>query len=229
MPWEKRSRDLHRPEGPGDDPLASNAPGEAEALDIAILREPDPRVRLNRLIDEDPFGVTARVSRRIRERALFVNPVQSTLHTMGRLAIAAGRLASGTRGPDGRVSIDGPIDAWVEAAIDITLDSMVEGQREEESRGRPYAAVDARYYAELARAVQVAPGEGRLVCVALNDLGEATRRTFHGIVVQGIAVDDWADRNGTRPKQVHRVLQEVSWEVLGALKEARRRKRRPRR
>lgn len=214
---------------PGDEPLDSLKQGEARAQRSVperapdyelpeVLRDSDPRVILNRLIDEDPFELSSRCARKAREEAVLLHTERLILNTMARIAIGAGSYAGNE-----------PIGEWVEIAIEVSIDDMLDEQRDEERRGLPVIdSPDADFYAQFAAIVGVDLPDSRLACAVLNGLSDDHRQAFHAVIVQGLPPEAWAEENGMQPQRVHEMLREVGLKVQAAVTKrlkARRRKR----
>ena len=214
---------------PGDEPLDSlkkgepraPRPGPQRAPDYElpeILRDSDPRVILNRLIDEDPFELSSRCARRVREEAVLLNTERLILNTMARIAIGAGSYSGAE-----------PIGEWVEIAIEISIDDMLDEQRDEERRGLPVIdSPDASFYAQFGAIVGVDTPDSRLACAILNGMSDDHREAFHAVIIQGLTPEAWAEENEMQPQQVHDLLREVGLKVNAAMtkrRKARRRKR----
>jgi len=107
---------------PGDEPLDSLKKGEARAQRPGperapdyelpeVLRDGDPRVILNRLIDEDPFELSSRCARRVREEAVLLHTERLILSAMAVLPCRS--LAR----PASRVAVAGDRDAAVQLGV----------------------------------------------------------------------------------------------------------------
>lgn len=181
-----------------------------------ILRESDPRVILNRLVDEDPFEISARCARRMREEAVLLPPERLILNTMARIAIGAGSYS-------GKETLE----EWVEVAIEISIDALLEEQRDEERTGVPVKdSPDAAFYVEFAAIVGVDVPDGRLACALFNGMSDDHREAFHAVIIQGLSPEAWAEENGMRPQQVHDLLREVGLKVNAAVTKRRKARRR---
>jgi len=203
---------------PASQPLQDE---EAPEFEIpAVLQLDEPRDILIRLSEEDPFELRARVPRRCRERAVLLPSTRLVMMTMARMAIAA-------------KSYDGsyPIDEWVETAIDVSLDDMLEEQREEERRGLPVQdSPDALFYHELAEIFICPVVDARMACATLNGLSEDHRHAFHACIAQGLQPAAYARVIDASIARVERLLREVGIEVQTRLvKRHKARKRRNRR
>jgi hypothetical protein len=201
-------------------PASPPPDAEAPRFEIpAVLQLDEPRDILIRLTEEDPFELCARVPRCCRERAVLLPATRLVMMTMARMAIGAKSYTGA-----------GPIEDWVESAIRVSLDDMLEEQREEERRGLPVReSPDAAIYQELAEIFRCPDVDARMACATLNGLSEAHRRAFHAVIAQGIPIPSWADECGASIARVERLLREVGIEVQARLVKRHKARRRNRR
>jgi len=121
---------------------------------------------------KDPRDLVRQVAARLRQRALLLDPERGYLCTLARIAMYRGQF-------DAHV----PLEEWMSARIDETLEDLLVRDREDEragvSIGKPYQS----RYEYLIDALGILPEKARLACIMINQLDDSRRRVFFEAIV----------------------------------------------
>jgi DNA-directed RNA polymerase specialized sigma24 family protein len=130
-----------------------------------------PRKVLARILPNDPLDLRQRVAAGLDRRALALDPDESHLAALARVAHAA-------PGWGGGEPLGGWLDRQVDAALDDLLREEAHAVREGEAVGQGPSVLR-----DLARPLEVGPEQLRAACTALNQRPTVERRAFVRIVL----------------------------------------------
>jgi DNA-directed RNA polymerase specialized sigma24 family protein len=198
MASQDLKRTLERMEAPGAGARESgaDAPSSTQPKKIhwkQLLSGASPREVLARIMNGDPLEVRARVSARLRERALLFDVDRVLLRSFARTA----RFAVRYRG-------DPPLDAWLASMVDEALADLLREDAEAERENAPLDERQHSVYCALARPLGLDPTRMRGVCSTFNALPDEERRAFHAFVIEGASLDDLARARSLSASEVAR-------------------------
>ena len=143
-----------------------------------------PRKVLARILPGDPLGLRQRVATGLDRRSLALDPDESHLAALARVAHAASRWSGAE-----------PLAGWLDRQVDAALDDRM---REEAHAVRDGAAVGEgpSVLRDLARPLEVGPEQLRAACAALNQRPTVERRAFVRVVLDREDPEDAARAEG---------------------------------
>ena len=153
-----------------NDPFLRNRHEEAEQL-LDILADPSFQETLREFRLEDPRRLVRRNARRLRERALLLDPSRLMMGTMVRIAMFRDDFDGGTA-----------IPAWIDERIDETIADLLVQDLEDERAGLPVKEPLQSRYAYLVRSLQIEAPRARRACILVNELPTSQRKVFFEIV-----------------------------------------------
>ena len=158
--------------------------GEEAFAEVLAGKTPEALLSVLTAGGGDPLETFARCTRRARERALLIDPHRLHERALARIALAAASYAG-----------DPPLDEWISASIDRTLEALVNEDREEEQQGARLEEWDARYEF-LVYMLGIPPEETRRAAIAFNALREDIRQVWYELCVDGDEPPDVVARHG---------------------------------
>lgn len=161
----------------------------------AILGGGSAREVLHRLIDGDPMELRPRCVAKLRDGAWFVSLDRTHLRAAARTAYAS-RVYRGHP----------PLDVWLHARIDQSIEELVREEQEDERVQKvPGTPLDP-LYAYIAAALGLEAPLARRACVALNRLPVETRATFFAVVLDRKSIHRRVAEGNGPPAAVHAAL-----------------------
>lgn len=161
----------------------------------AILGGGSMREVLHRLIDGDPIELRPRCMAKLRDGAWFVSLDRTHLRAAARVAYAS-RVYRGNP----------PLDAWLHARIDQSIEELVREEHEDERAQKVPGAPPDPLYAYLAAVLGLELPLARRACVALNRLPAEERGTFFAVVLDRKSVHRRVAEGNGPPATVHAQL-----------------------
>jgi hypothetical protein len=156
-----------------------------------ILGAGSARSVLERLMDGDPLEIGPRCQERIEHHAILVAWDRLWLRSAARIAYSA-------------PTYDGtpPLDLFLMEHVDLSIDELIEEDREEENAGQPPLEPWDPRYSFLAETVGMEPALARKACIRFNDLPEAVRRTYFAVALARKTIHRWVAEGHGPPHKV---------------------------
>ncbi len=197
---------------PGDDPAfdadpvlrafkikPSITPEEANFPGAEILAIGPPKVVHERLIEDDPLGVSALVLQRIEDQAILWDPVRILRASMARIAHDAWRY----RGkPD--------LTTWLNSCIDKAVHMLLETAENNQHNGIPARRGEIPNADSFVKILGIERPMVRRAVLEFQTLPLPIRRTFHAILIRGVTMESWCS-------QGHATMDEVEEYILYAV------------
>ena len=154
---------------PADPYLRQRHERAAKWLDV--IADPSFHQTLRDFRLEDPSRLVRRNARRLRERALLLDPSRLMMSTLVGIVMQ-------------REEFDGSkaLPAWIDDRIDEAITDLLTQDQEDERAGLPVKAPLQSRFAFLVRALQVDPAKVRRTCIRMNELPTPVRKVFFEIV-----------------------------------------------
>jgi len=186
---------------------AQSNPTPDEPAWKVVLAGKSPREILARLVEGDPLGLRARCELRVRSQAVL-------LEVHGLHLRSAAHVARHAPGYAGAPSID----VWLGEKVRRAAQELLQEAAELVAAGAiPEPPEDERLLA-IADAFGIAPESLGRGCVAFNRAPYEARAAFHGIVLEGHALETWCEVNSTTTERAIAALRTALW-ALGVREE----------